>query len=223
MPSRLVPVRARVSSSPTVIGWSVTCRRQFSHMTSDTSQAPSRSPDAPWLVVRCGRRCSASLSNSIVNATSAWDSRAERKGVAGWGADSAGDVGCLNCLDALDGAGAWGARGPALALSSPAERSRSRLAAVSARPGMVRHPVRASRSSAWSGSNVDLAGSPRAATAAWKRARAPSSCSRDRDTLMARRLPGRRPGGIARVRSPGRPDPGRRRPLRAGTGWARPP
>ena len=77
-----------------------------------------------------------------------------------------------------------------MAVSRPAERRRSRLAAVSARPGMVCHPVRASRSSAWLASNVDLAGSPRAATAAWKRARAPSSCSRDSETLMARRLPG---------------------------------
>ena len=62
------------------MGSPATYRMQFSHMASDTSQVGSPSPwlDVPWLVVRCGRRCSASLSNSIVNATSAWESRADR-------------------------------------------------------------------------------------------------------------------------------------------------
>jgi hypothetical protein len=63
------------------------------------------------------------------------------------GADGVGATDGLDRLDRSAGADAWDARGPALAVSRPAERSRPRLAAVSSRPGMVRHPVRASRSS----------------------------------------------------------------------------
>src|SRR5438034_3847958 len=103
MPSRFVQVRARASRPPTVMGSPVTYRRQFSHMASDTSHgAGVRSPgaDDPWLVVRYGRRCSASLSTSIVNATSAWDSRADR-GRDRW----------VTC----GGWGPAGAAGPALA------------------------------------------------------------------------------------------------------------
>ena len=49
---------------------------KFAHMVSDTSHGP-RDPAAGPLVVRCWIWCSDSLSNSMVNATSAWDSRAD--------------------------------------------------------------------------------------------------------------------------------------------------
>src|SRR5437763_8808300 len=102
MPSRLVPVRAWASRPPTVMGSPVTYRMQFSHIASDTSHgagAASAGADAPWLVVRCARRCSASLSNSIVNATSAWDSRADRGRAP------------FSSWDGWDGSGAGGRRG----------------------------------------------------------------------------------------------------------------
>jgi hypothetical protein len=41
------------------------------HIAIDTSQgAPAAPGVAPWFVVRCGIRCSNSLSNSMLNATS---------------------------------------------------------------------------------------------------------------------------------------------------------
>jgi hypothetical protein len=50
---------------------------QYSHIASDTSQGAWGEPGVePWLVVRWGILHSASLSNSIVNATRAWDSSA---------------------------------------------------------------------------------------------------------------------------------------------------
>src|SRR6185437_13006058 len=57
---------------------------EFSHMTSDVSQTPSSDQPGPWSVVRCGMPCSALLSHSIVNATSAWDSRADRGNGFSW-------------------------------------------------------------------------------------------------------------------------------------------
>jgi hypothetical protein len=79
MPSRLVCVLASSRSPATVIPSSGTNRRQFAHMTSDVSHgAPAGAPGArPAPVVRCGDRCSASLSHSIVNATRACDSSAD--------------------------------------------------------------------------------------------------------------------------------------------------
>src|SRR5262245_12676262 len=122
-------------------------------MTSDVSQAPSPwpagSPDqpGPWSVVRCGMPCSASLSHSIVNATSAWDSRADRGNDASWGGWGGWGGAGLGGAErrgrfadreptAVRKPEAWGAgadtgpdRGPAVAVSRPAERSRSRRAA----------------------------------------------------------------------------------------------
>ena len=75
MPSRFVLVRARRSSSPTVIGSSPANRRQFDHIGMDTSQgAPGV---RPWLVVECGICRSNSLSHSMMNATSTWESKAD--------------------------------------------------------------------------------------------------------------------------------------------------
>jgi len=55
---------------------------KFDHITSDTNQGPwrgpGRGPVEPWLVVRCGIYRSNSLSNSIVNATSTWESRIDK-------------------------------------------------------------------------------------------------------------------------------------------------
>jgi hypothetical protein len=45
----------------------------INHITIDTSQGEEREPVEPWFVVRWGIRCSNSLSNSIVKATSACD------------------------------------------------------------------------------------------------------------------------------------------------------
>ena len=60
---------------------------QFDHMTRETSQGRSCVPGVePWLLVRCGICRSNSLSNSMVNATRAWESRVGN-GVAG---------GCIN-------------------------------------------------------------------------------------------------------------------------------
>ena len=70
-------VRARCSSSVTSMGSPVTYCMQLSHMAIDTSQTP-RPPGSLGRVARCGIRCSASLSNSIVYATSAWDSSVGR-------------------------------------------------------------------------------------------------------------------------------------------------
>ena len=66
------------------------------------------------------------------------------------------------------------------------------MAACRSSPGAAAscQPVRASSASASAASNVDLAGSPSAATVAWKRARALSLRGRDKDTLIARLLPG---------------------------------
>src|ERR1035437_7702801 len=122
MPSRFVSVRARARSSPTVTGSSVTNRMQFSHMAIDTSQGPSPWLPAPKFVVRCGSRCSASLSNSIVHATSTWDNRADRDRVpAAWGTGTPG-VPTLEVVANLGVPAALGlpaALGPALATSEP--------------------------------------------------------------------------------------------------------
>jgi hypothetical protein len=75
MPSQFVRVRARRSSSRTAIPSSGTHRRQLSHIAMEISQGPEP-PPAPFRVVRCGSRCSASLSNSMVKATSANESKA---------------------------------------------------------------------------------------------------------------------------------------------------
>ncbi len=75
MPATLVRLRALRTISVTVIGVSLTWRKQLNHMTIDTSHGPP-SPDGPSNVVRCGDRRSNSLSNSIVYATSAWDNSA---------------------------------------------------------------------------------------------------------------------------------------------------
>src|SRR5579884_3668063 len=48
---------------------------QLNHMTMETSHGLPRPPGAPKFDVRCAMRCSASLSNSIVNATNACDSK----------------------------------------------------------------------------------------------------------------------------------------------------
>ena len=58
---------------------SPTNRMQFDHITSDTSQGTWREPAVePWFVVRCGICRSNSLSNSMVNATSTWESRVDK-------------------------------------------------------------------------------------------------------------------------------------------------
>ena len=72
-----VPVRARRCSSLTGMASPVTNCMQLNHIVMETSHGP-RSPGSPWRVVRCGIRCSNSLSDSIVKATSAWDNRAGR-------------------------------------------------------------------------------------------------------------------------------------------------
>jgi hypothetical protein len=75
MPFKFVFVRASFSSSPTVTPFSSTHRIQFDHITSEVSHGPRLGPAANlWFVVRLGICCSNSLSNSIVNATSTWDS-----------------------------------------------------------------------------------------------------------------------------------------------------
>src|ERR1700686_3592523 len=52
---------------------------QFAHITSDTSQGACSEPALePCLVVRCGICRSDSLSNSMVNATSTWESRVDK-------------------------------------------------------------------------------------------------------------------------------------------------
>ena len=77
---------------------------KFAHMVSDTSHGPRPDRAAGPQVVRCGSCRSASLSNSIVNATRAWDATAEnlssatrtvaarsrRLGFPGWRAGAAG-------------------------------------------------------------------------------------------------------------------------------------
>jgi hypothetical protein len=72
MPSRFVFVRASLSSSPTVTSSSPTNRLQLRYIAIDTSHGPY--PELCF-VVRCGILCSNSLSNSMVNATSAWESK----------------------------------------------------------------------------------------------------------------------------------------------------
>ncbi len=177
------------------MGSSVTYRMQFSHIASETSQGtgplwpPSLFPDRPWSVVRCGRRCSASLSNSMVNATSAWDSRADRNRGPGSGSGAAGvaDTPEARRCD-LGVSGGADVRGAAAARSRPAESRRSRPAPASCLS--VCQPVRASRASVSAAESADLAGSPRAASAAWNLARPASPSDADSDTLMARPLPG---------------------------------
>ena len=52
---------------------------QFDHITNDTSQGACSEPAVePSRVVRCGICRSDSLSNSIVNATSTWESRVDK-------------------------------------------------------------------------------------------------------------------------------------------------
>jgi hypothetical protein len=72
------PTRASRVSGPAVMPCSGTSLMQLDHMTIDTSHGGWRRPAvAPWLVVRWGIRRSNSLSNSIVNAISAWESELE--------------------------------------------------------------------------------------------------------------------------------------------------
>jgi AICAR transformylase/IMP cyclohydrolase PurH len=47
---------------------------KFAHIACDTSHGPRPVPPAAPSVVRCASRCSASLSNSVVNAISSRDS-----------------------------------------------------------------------------------------------------------------------------------------------------
>ena len=59
---------------------------KLAHIGSDTSHGPRcaspvRAASARPMVVRCTIRCSASLSNSMVNATSTWDSKVGSGGV----------------------------------------------------------------------------------------------------------------------------------------------
>jgi hypothetical protein len=49
---------------------------QFEHIARDTSHGAYGVP--PWFVVRCGIRCSNSLSNSIMKATSASESSVDK-------------------------------------------------------------------------------------------------------------------------------------------------
>lgn len=60
-------------NSRTAIPSPGTNRMNINHITIDTSQGEEREPVEPWFVVRWGARCSNSLSNSIVKATSACD------------------------------------------------------------------------------------------------------------------------------------------------------
>ncbi len=68
-----IPVRARaglaleLAHADSVLG---TNCRQFRYIARETSHG-GREPGPPWSEVRCGWRCSASLSNSIVKATTA--------------------------------------------------------------------------------------------------------------------------------------------------------
>src|SRR5215472_16812128 len=97
MPSRLVPVLASRRSPATVIPASGTSRTQFAHITSEVIHgAPAGPPGVgPYLAVRCGSRCSASLSISMVYPTRACDSSADSgsRPVTGDGEATAGEEG----------------------------------------------------------------------------------------------------------------------------------
>jgi hypothetical protein len=55
-----------------------TKRRHVDHIATDVAHGPLPLRDAPWAVVRCGMRCSNSLSSSITNAMSACDNIVDR-------------------------------------------------------------------------------------------------------------------------------------------------